>query len=174
MAAVVAELNASPLTCFGCGTPMAARALEARPYTEVDLPHVLLHNVCAWTCPTCNDEVLEIPRIMVLHQRIALALIAKRSRLTAPEIVFLRKHMGWSGVDFAKQMGVKKETVSRWEHGAAIGATADRLLRMFVATLDPSYQYGPADCVDISSKSEAAVLSLVSLPDGWHEHRMAS
>ena len=39
----------------------------------------------------------------------------KKRRLAPEEIKFLRKSLGWAGVDFAKHMGATPETVSRWE-----------------------------------------------------------
>jgi hypothetical protein len=42
-----------------------------------------------------------------------MAVIAKRSRLTAAEVKFLRKYLGWSGADFARHMGVAPESTGR-------------------------------------------------------------
>lgn len=49
------------------------------------------------------------------------------------EIRFLRTHIGLSGVDFSKLMGVDAATVSRWKNGKLpMGIIAERLLRMFI------------------------------------------
>ena len=46
------------------------------------------------------------------------------------------------GTDFAARMGTDAETVSRWATGAApMGSTADRLLRLMVATIAPKAVY---------------------------------
>jgi DNA-binding transcriptional regulator YiaG len=65
---------------------------------------------------------------------IARAVISKNDRLTPAEIRFLRKHLGWTGAEFAAHFGAARETVSRWENGSTpMGPTAERLLRMIVA-----------------------------------------
>ena len=68
-------------------------------------------------------------------------------------------------------MGTAPETVSRWEHGATpIGKTADRLLRLLVATQIPA----SADVVETlpamttTTPSQTVRLSLQKDYDGWH------
>lgn len=57
-------------------------------------------------------------------------------------IRFLRKGLGFSGVDLAAHIGVTAETVSRWGQGATpMGTTADRLLRWMVLTREPLSHY---------------------------------
>lgn len=83
-----------------------------------------------------------LPKIEQLHRAIALGVVAKRPRLTAAEIRFLRKYLGWSGAAFAKHMGVTPESVSRWENDREqMGAVADRLLRLMVVTRAPVSEY---------------------------------
>jgi DNA-binding transcriptional regulator YiaG len=63
---------------------------------------------------------------------------ARTGRLASEEIRFLRKWLGWSGVDFAAHMGVDPATVSRWENDSLqMGGSAERLLRLMVATREP-------------------------------------
>ena len=57
-----------------------------------------------------------IPKIEKLHRTIAMAIVGKKTRLTAEEIRFRRKYLGWSGADFARHMGVTPESISRWEN----------------------------------------------------------
>jgi DNA-binding transcriptional regulator YiaG len=55
------------------------------------------------------------------------------------EVRFLRKHLGWSGADFAAHMGVDPTTVSAWENERKpFGTSSDRLLRLIVARQAPS------------------------------------
>ncbi len=83
-----------------------------------------------------------IPKIEQLHRAIALAVVSKRPRLTAHEVRFLRKYLGWSGADFAKHMGVTPESVSRWENEREqMSPVADRLLRLMVVTRAPVSEY---------------------------------
>jgi putative zinc finger/helix-turn-helix YgiT family protein len=94
------------------------------------------------TCRRCGETYTSIPAIEGLHRQIAAAVIRKKGRLAPPEVRFLRKWLGWSGVDFARRTGTKPETVSRWENGRAVmGPQADRLLRVLVAKETPVMEY---------------------------------
>jgi putative transcriptional regulator len=91
------------MKCRECGGAMTTEKNAVRRYTLGGLPHVELHGVEANRCPTCGNETVAIPRIAQLHRIIAQG-FATQSRMLAPvEIRFLRKHVGLSGVDFAKQ-----------------------------------------------------------------------
>jgi putative zinc finger/helix-turn-helix YgiT family protein len=133
--------NLGVTKCLQCGIAMKTRRENYR-YIASGLPSVTLQDVEVSRCPTCGETDVVIPAIEELHRAIAGALIRKRARLAAPEIRFLRKVLGWSGVDFARHMGATPETVSRWERGhAPIGAAADRLLRLLVARQAPVDDY---------------------------------
>src|SRR5437764_1043651 len=84
-------------------------------YSESGLDNVVLNGIEIRRCPNCGEELVSIPRIEELHQKIATDLISKPGRLSPGEIRFLRRWLGWSGTDFAKMMGVDPATVSRWE-----------------------------------------------------------
>lgn len=122
------------MKCVTCGTPMKSKRENYR-YEAGGLPYVTLEGVDVARCPGCGETEVAIPAIEQLHRVISGALIRKRARLAPAEIRFLRKFLGWSGADFARHMGTTPETVSRWEHGTVpMGASADRLLRLLVAT----------------------------------------
>jgi putative zinc finger/helix-turn-helix YgiT family protein len=121
-------------SCLACGSRMKTKRENYR-YDAVGLPGITLESVEVSRCGKCGEYEVEIPRIEDLHRAIADAVIRKQERLTAAEIRFLRKQIGWSGADFAANMGATRETVSRWENGGlTMGPAADRLLRMLVAT----------------------------------------
>jgi putative transcriptional regulator len=128
--------------CMACGGPVTRKREKAYRYAECGLPQVMLVNaVEVATCPTCGETYTGIPAIERLH-RVLAALIRKKRRLAPEEIKFLRKSLGWAGVDFAKHMGATPETVSRWEHGKVpMGAQADRLVRLLVARETPITEY---------------------------------
>ena len=115
---------------------------------------------------------LKVPILNIedLHRVIAHAFAYKRARFTPPEIRFLRKWLGWSGVDFAAHMGVAPETVSRWEAGAApMAVTADRSLRLMVLSNEPVRDYSLEMLKDVA-KDEPSPLRLGMRSDetGWH------
>jgi DNA-binding transcriptional regulator YiaG len=93
------------------------------------------------------------------------AVIHKPARLSGAEVKFLRKHLGWSGADFAAHVGVDPTTVSAWENERKpFGTSSDRLLRLMVARQAPVEDYsldeltkiadvqGPPRQVEIRSK----------------------
>lgn len=68
---------------------------------------------------------------------------------------FLRKHLGWSGADFAAHMGVDPTTVSAWENERKpLGTSSDRLLRLMVATQSPVADYSLDELTKIADVQE--------------------
>jgi DNA-binding transcriptional regulator YiaG len=104
-----------------------------------------------------------------LHRMIAKALITAPRLLVPEEIRYLRKWLGLSSLDFALIMGVRPETVSRWESEDGkfpISPTADRLLRMLVSNENPAERY-PIDLFKLKPRTKAAPIKLKA-PD-WKE-----
>jgi putative zinc finger/helix-turn-helix YgiT family protein len=129
------------MTCKNCEARMTVRR-ESHQYTESGLPNVTLLNIEVRHCPNCGAREFVIPRIDELHKVLARAIAMHMDRLAGNEIRFLRKYLGWSGVDFAQYMGVAPETVSRWEQETQeMSRQADRLLRLFVANHEPVESY---------------------------------
>ena len=158
------------MRCLNCGASMETRR-ENYHYTASGLPHVTLLQVEVSRCPSCGETEVSIPRIEALHRTIAAALIRKRARLAPEEIRYLRKYLGWSGVDFAAHMGVTPETVSRWEHGTTpMGNTADRLLRLLVVSQVPVQDYSADLLTEIVEEPEthAMRLGLDVDEEDWH------
>jgi putative zinc finger/helix-turn-helix YgiT family protein len=156
--------------CSQCGKPMKV-GRENVKYDASGLPGITLENIEVRRCPGCGEYEVVIPRLEELHALIATAILQKSARLTGDEIRYLRKFLGWSGADFARMIGAKPETVSRWETGnAAMGVQADRLLRLMVAHLKPVQDYG-ADRIKNTATVPAkpARLKLTNDAKGWHQ-----
>lgn len=114
---------------------------ESYDYSASGLP-VVLDGVAVYRCTECGEHEVSLPRVEELHRVIARGVIRKPTRLGPPEIKFLRKWLGHSGEDLAELMGVTPEQVSRWENGKRdMGAPADCLLRILVATTEPRDDY---------------------------------
>jgi len=161
------------MTCTVCGTRMKTRRENYR-YDAVGLPGITLRDVEVSRCLKCGEYEVAIPRIEELHRTIAQALIAKRERLTPSEIRFLRKFLGWSGVDFAAHVGTTPETVSRWETGSTpMGVTSDRLLRLMVASRQPVTDYS-LDTLKVVAREQAKPIRLrMEVDDGQWRARAA-
>ena len=163
------------MTCSACGHKMTS-ARETVKYDASGLSGITLHNVEVRRCPACGDYEVAIPRIAELHRLIAVTVIAKPGPLAAEEIRYLRKSLGWSGVDFAQHMGTTPESVSRWENGrASMSAQADRLLRTMVALQDPRPDYSLEVLKTITPRKHAKPLrvGLRHRSTGWHADRAA-
>ncbi len=132
------------MKCTECRQSEMVSTREAYRFVESGLPNVVLLDTEIRTCPKCGARGAVIPDVEGLHRTLALAIISQPNPLVPHEVRFLRKWLGWSGVDFARHMGVTAETVSRWESadsGKPISATADRLLRVLVARGEPVASY---------------------------------
>jgi DNA-binding transcriptional regulator YiaG len=69
-----------------------------------------------------------------LHRTIAAEVIRKPARLSGPELVFLRMHLGMSARALSKAIGVVHESISRWENDILpVSPPVDRLIRTMVA-----------------------------------------
>lgn len=155
------------MNCLQCANELKT-ARENYKYDASGLPGITLVGVEVSRCPNCGEYEVSIPSIEGLHRAIAHAIAYKRSRLTSAEIRFLRKWLGWSGADFAAHMGVAPETVSRWETGAAMGGTADRLLRLMVASREPVHEYSLDMLKDVAQDDPAPLrLGMRAEGAGW-------
>lgn len=119
------------ITCPNCRSKDIEKRTEDYIYKESGLDNVILGGITVYKCKDCNEIMPEIPQIETLHKIIALHIIGANEPLTGKEIRFLRKEMGLSSMELAKEFGVSKVTVSRWENDAEkIGPANDKLIRL--------------------------------------------
>ena len=129
------------MKCPLCGGRMTSKRENYR-YDACGLPNVTLLGVEVRRCAKCGEHEVVIPRIEELHRVLAAAIVRRTSRLTGQEIRFLRKFLGYSGVDFSKVVGVSPETLSRWENAKEkMGPIAENLVRMLVVHEQPTREY---------------------------------
>jgi putative zinc finger/helix-turn-helix YgiT family protein len=162
------------MKCPECGKPMAS-ARENYSYAASGLPYVTLVGVEVRRCKACGEHEVVLPRVEQLHRALALAVIGKRARLTAAEVRYLRKQLGWSGAAFARHMGVTPESVSRWENDREpMGPVADRLLRLMVATKAPASDYSLDLLAQLAEPSSPVRLRVEAGRGGWHVEAVAA
>jgi len=93
-------------------------------------------NDCAikTSCYICKEEVITIPDVKGLITTVAVARIMLPTKLNGLEIKFLRKAIELSSKGFAKIMGIRPETVSRWESNGEqkIGYSEEKIFRILV------------------------------------------
>jgi putative zinc finger/helix-turn-helix YgiT family protein len=127
--------------CIECGSTLTIRKGPRRYGHGVN---VVLNNVEVRICGDCGEEYEVIPNIENLHKVIATSLAKKPVRLTPGEIRFLRTYLGHSSQDFAEILGIRPETITRWENPATGGmsSVAERFLRYAVLVGKPITSYG--------------------------------
>jgi putative zinc finger/helix-turn-helix YgiT family protein len=152
--------------CPSCGFKMKVTRENYR-YDESGLPDVTLLGLEVRRCPECGETQAVIPHSEALHRMLARIVAEKPSRLLPDEVRFLRRYLGWSGADFARHMGVTVTQVSRWENGMVMAATADRLLRLFVAALAPVSDYPVGALADLKKEARAIKVRLHPTAKGW-------
>jgi putative zinc finger/helix-turn-helix YgiT family protein len=157
------------MTCIQCGGRLTAKS-ENYKYAACGLSNVTLIGVDVRRCSKCGDHEVVIPRIEELHRVLAAAVVRQASRLSKDELKFLRKHLGYSGVDFAKVIGVAAETISRWENGKEnIGATTEKLIRMLVVHTQPTRSYPIETLATITEARTPRRLGLRPKGNSWVE-----
>ena len=122
------------MKCRNCETGELVETQENYHYRECGLDNVTIVGIVVMKCPACGNIMPLIPNIEGLHDSLATSIIKKNGPLTPAEIVFLRKSLGWSGTDFAKNMHCDRSQISKWEHGTVeMSKPYDLLLREMVA-----------------------------------------
>lgn len=94
---------------------------DGRPYT------IRIADLTIPTCRQCGDQVFTSEE----DERIRDTLRAHVGLLTSQEIKEHRSELGLNQQQLAEQLGVAKETISRWETGAIQSRAMDNLLRLF-------------------------------------------
>lgn len=133
------------MKCERCEHGEFVESQENYHYRECGLDNVTLLGITVRKCPECGNLMPLIPNIEGLHDALARAIINKDGPLAAPEVIFLRKSLGWSGTDFARHMLCDKAQISKWEHGAPMSKAYDLLLREKVASGKKITDYHSAD-----------------------------
>ncbi len=102
-------------------------------YTNSGLPNIYLVGVRQFKCE-CGETFVEIPAIKQLMSLIARHLAMKNEFLTGFEIRFLRKQLGQKATDFATNVKLQAETLSRIENGKQqAGEKTDLYIRIYYA-----------------------------------------
>jgi putative zinc finger/helix-turn-helix YgiT family protein len=116
-------------------------------FEDSGLSGVYLVGIRYFVCE-CGKVVAEIPAVRQLLSLIARDLVEKPKSLAPEEIRFLRKRLGTKQADFANEIGVRPETLSRFETGETrTNERTDKLIRLYyaLASQDPILikQLGP-------------------------------
>ena len=137
--------------CTQCGSKELRRELLATYETTVGGMKVrLVGAVTQVSCDGCCEAAVSIPALEQLTVAVAMARALLPYRLHGRDVRLMRLALDMNGRKFAKAIGMKPETLSRWENdGQCLGGYADQLLRHNVCALlhrkEPALDYDPAD-----------------------------
>jgi len=109
------------------------------PYHFVDsgLDNVFLVGIKYKRC-ACGEVVADIPAIRQLLTLISRDVVEQEFSLSGAEVRFLRKRLRIKQLDFAKQLGVEVETLSRIENGhVPASERTDKFIRLYYAIAAP-------------------------------------
>lgn len=99
-------------------------------FTASGLSNVFLVGINYWVCP-CGNPSAEIPAVKQLMMVIARSVVNKESALNGDEIRFLRKRMGKKASDYAHEIRITPEYLSKLENGhLQAGEQTDELVRL--------------------------------------------
>jgi len=116
-------------TCRACAGEMQLVRKDYQ-FKESGLDNVILKDIEVLVCNQCGSVVPRIPRLNDLMRTIAVAMVAKPSELTGPEVRFLRKFMDETIEHFARKLGIDRSHLSRVENESlGISRQTDRLVR---------------------------------------------
>jgi putative zinc finger/helix-turn-helix YgiT family protein len=102
-------------------------------FSDSGLSDVYLVGIRYFVCD-CGKIVADIPAMRQLLSLIARDLVEKPKALAPEEIRFLRKRLGKKQADLAKEIGVRPETLSRFETGETrANERTDKLIRLHYA-----------------------------------------
>jgi len=119
--------------CVASGVEKFATESEPFHFTDSGLSNVYLIGIKYYVCE-CGNVVAEIPAVKQLMRLIARDLVEGTASLISDEVRFLRKRLGRKSIEFAKELGVEPETLSRIENGKVpITEPLDKLIRLVYA-----------------------------------------
>jgi putative zinc finger/helix-turn-helix YgiT family protein len=119
--------------CMACRVEKFATDEQPFHFVDSGLPNVYLVGIKYFVCE-CGNVVAEIPAVKQLMRLIARDLVESNTSLTSKEIRFLRKRLGRRANEFAKELGIEPEHLSRLENGKhPIPEPMDKLIRLIYA-----------------------------------------
>lgn len=121
-----ADQSINACECCDGGQVHVAMEKMAFPYGDPDKAVTLYADIPVWICDTCGESYTAEGA----EEAERAAVCAHLGRLTPREIVALRKDAKLSQAAFARELGVGRITVSRWENGQQLQSSVyDRLIR---------------------------------------------
>lgn len=104
------------MRCPNCGSKMTLRALaEYDVGPTLGLPSVVVRNLPAFRCASCEDVLIPGPALEALSAMVVRELLTHSFPLGGVEVRFLRKAVGLTQLEIAARLGIDRVSVARWE-----------------------------------------------------------
>jgi DNA-binding transcriptional regulator YiaG len=127
------------MKCDKChGDRLATRVLPEYRTDALGLPNVTLLGIAQELyCRDCGERLgVSYPNLEGILAALALARAQNQQKFGGLEVRFMRKALKWTTRELAARLGVREETVSRWEHDREpIGPGSEKLLRLMAVEL---------------------------------------
>jgi DNA-binding transcriptional regulator YiaG len=139
-------------------------------YTESGLKNIWLKNGYV-VKNTPYGEAVSIQDVEGLHKLIG-TIIARRPKLTGPELRFLRKEMGMSQKGLADFVGTSEQTVSLWERRGTVPKSSDRLIKLaYLETISKDGNVKIKEMIERLNKLDASAFQRLQLEKAreWKE-----
>lgn len=102
--------------CVQCGTP-AKRFRKAKREQRYQVGETTYYtNVPMKECPDCSEGYVDGPELKAAELAVA-SEVARRGPAAGVSFRFMRRVLGIRGNEMAELLGVRPETISRWEQG---------------------------------------------------------
>lgn len=131
-------------------------------YTESGLRNIWLVNGYL-VKSTPYGETVAIQDIEGLHRYIG-SMIAKRPKLTGPELRFLRKEMGMSQKALAGFVGTSEQNISLWERRGRVPQASDRLIKLaYLETISKDGNVKIKETINVLNELDATAFAGLKL-----------
>lgn len=118
------------MLCPKCRSEMR-ETIGRYQYRESGLDNVFLQDWPMFVCGGCELQLPRLPNAESIASLITPYIVRQAGRLDGDTILFLRKAMALTSVEFAAMLGVERVTVSRWENNKTkIDGLVDLRLRL--------------------------------------------
>jgi DNA-binding transcriptional regulator YiaG len=127
------------MSCDKChGDKLATRILPEYRTDALGLPNVTLIGIAQELyCRECGERLgVSYPNLEGVLAALALVRAQNPQKFGGTEVRFMRKALKCTARELAARLGVREETISRWEHDREpIGPGSEKLLRLMAVEL---------------------------------------
>lgn len=159
--------------CPVCDSTDIVRSVDEIDGDLVGLANMHLSGVIVVCCHECGETTYELPPQKLVSASIARELAQSNTKVTSPGLSILRHHIGLTGLELAKTIGVSNVSLSRWESGR-VKVPKHVAILMKSLVLLPRYLRARVLANAQGDENPTLSLNLTRLKDNekkWHNER---